>query len=158
LWRWLIRGLVVVLLLWPGAGPYAQTGADQILRACREETATRLKIADKDVVAQPNDAQEQQEGSQLLKWFAASGAQGECRYDNGRLASWNITRKGRRFDAGAACTAAVAKLHRMRPEDVEIIDLEKRSQTASILSWMTYQGETGKCIATQSRIESVEKD
>jgi hypothetical protein len=46
----------------------------------------------------------------------------------------------------------------MRPEDVDIIDIEKRSQTASILSWMTYQGQTGKCRATRSRIDSVERD
>ena len=157
-WRWPIRGLVVVLLLWPGAGSYAQTRADQMLRACREETATRLKIAEKDVVAQPGDAQEQREGGQLFTWFATNGAQGECRYENGRVASWDITRKARRFDAESACIAAVAKLYRMRPEDVDIIDIEKRSQTASILSWITYQGHAGKCRATQSRIESVERD
>jgi hypothetical protein len=156
--RWLICGVFFVALLWPRAVPHAQTGVDQALRACRQETATRLRIAEKDVVAQPGGAQEQQEGGQLFTWFATSGAKGECRYENGRVASWDITRRGRRFEAESACIAAVAKLYRMRPEDVDIIDIEKRSQTASILSWMTYQGQMGKCRATQSRIESVERD
>jgi hypothetical protein len=156
--RWLICGVFFVALLWPGAMLHAQPGADQALRACRQETATRLKIAEKDVVVQPDGAQEQQEGGQLFTWFAAGGAKGECKYENGRVASWETTRKGRGFEAESACIAAVAKLYRMRPEDVDIIDLEKRSQTASILSWMTYQGHTGKCRATQSRIESVERD
>jgi hypothetical protein len=156
--RWLIYGVFFVALLWPRAMLHAQTGADQALGACRRETATRLKIAEKDVVAQPGGAQEQPEGGQLFTWFATNGAKGECRYENGRVASWDITRKARRFEAESACTAAVAKLYRMRPEDVDIIDIEKRSQTASILSWMTYQGHTGKCRATQSRIDSIEKD
>jgi hypothetical protein len=156
--RWPFGSAMFVLLVWPTIGLFAQADAKEALRACSEETAMRLKISDKDVVAQPSDAQTQQEGGTLLRWFTAGGAQGECRYENSRLTSWTITRKGRRFNAEEACAAAVAKLQRMRPEDVEVVDSEKRSQTTSTLFWTTYQGDTGKCLARQNRIESVERD
>ncbi len=156
-WR-AIGGAVFALSLWPTAALYAQTTLDQTVRACRQETATRLKIADDDVRVQPSEIPEEQEGGPLLNWFTASGALGQCRFQNGRLASWTTTRKGRSFNPEAACAAAVAKIERVRPQDVEIVDLEKRSQRTSTLLWQTYQGVTGKCVARQNRIESVERD
>ena len=156
-WR-AIGGAAFILSLWPTAALYAQATLDQTVRACRQETVTRLKVADDDVVVQPSDIPEEQEGSPPLNWFTTGGAQGQCRFQNGRLASWTITRKGRSFDPEAACAAAVAKIERVRPQDVEIIDLEKRSQRTSTLLWTTYQGVTGKCVARQNRIESIERD
>ena len=156
-WR-AICGGAFILSLWPTAAPYAQATLDQTVRACRQETATRLKVADDDVIVQPGDIPEEQEGGPPLNWFTTGGAQGQCRFQNGRLASWTITRKGRSFDPEAACAAAVAKIERVRPQDVEIIDLEKRSQRTSTLLWTTYQGVTGKCVARQNRIESIERD
>jgi hypothetical protein len=150
-------GGAFVLSLWPTAALHAQAASDQILRACRQETATRLKIADDDVTAQPSVTRDEQEGP-LLDWFTGSGAQGQCRFKDGRLALWTITRKGRSFDAAVACAGAVAKKERLRPQDVDIVDVEKRSQTSSVLFWQTYQGYTGKCVTRQNQIESVERD
>lgn len=158
-WRWrAIGGAAFVLSLWPTAALYAQVTLDQTVRACRQETATRLKVTDDDVVVQPGDIPEEQAGGPPLNWFTTSGAQGQCRFQNGRLASWTTTRKGRSFDPEAACVSAVAKMERVRPQDVDIIDLEKRSQRTSTLLWTTYQGVTGKCVARQNRIESIERD
>ena len=153
---WLIGG-ALVLSLWPTASLYAQATSDQILRACRRETATRLKMAEDDVVAQRSVTPDEQEGP-LVDWFTGSGAQGQCRFQDGRLASWTLSRKGRSFDAAIACAGAVAKMERLRPQDVDIVDVEKRSQTSSVLFWQTYQGYSGKCVARQNRIESVERD
>jgi hypothetical protein len=153
---WLIGG-ALVLSLWPTAALHAQATSDQILRACRQETATRMKIADDDVTAQPSVTPDEQQGP-LVDWFTGSGAQGQCKFKDGRLASWTLSRKGRSFDAAVACAGAVAKMERLRPQDVDIVDVEKRSQTSSVLFWTTYQGFTGKCVARQNRIESVEKD
>ena len=155
--RCLVVGVALVPLLWP-AILYAQSATEQVLRACRAETATRLKISDKEVIAQPSEMAEQREGGLLVKWFTPSGAQGECRYENDRLASWMVTRKGRPFNAEAACAAAVAKQQRVRPGDVEIVDTETRGQTSTTVFWTTYQGETGKCLTSQNRIISVERD
>jgi hypothetical protein len=149
-------GCAVVLSLWPTA-VYAQAASDQMARMCRRETAARLKIAEDDVIAQPSQTREQQEGP-LLDWFTGSGARGQCKFQDGRLASWILSHKGRSFDAAAACAGEVAKKERLRPRDVDIVDEEKRSQTSSVLFWQTYQGYTGKCITRQNRIESVERD
>lgn len=153
--RALIGG-ALVLSLWPTV-VHAQAASEQMMQVCRRETAARLKIAEDDVVAQPSVTPEQQEGP-LVDWFTGSGAQGQCKFRDGRLASWILGRKGRSFDAAVACAGAVAKIERLRPQDVDIVDVEKRSQTSSVLFWQTYQGYTGKCVARQNRIESVERD
>jgi hypothetical protein len=90
-----------------------------------------------------------------LEWYA-NGAEGRCGYGGDRLVSWAILRKGRQFDASSACATAVARMTRKRPADVDVTE-EEKSATTSTLSWVTYQGETGKCIASEGRIR-VEKD
>lgn len=91
-----------------------------------------------------------------LEWDAGNGAAGSCGYGGNRLVSWTVARKARQFDAEAACAAAVAKLTRKRPADVDVVE-EEKTATTSTLSWVTYQGEAGKCIASEGRIR-IEKD
>ena len=158
----LSRAAVVAALAAPAQGALAADQAQDAINGCRAETAARLRVAERDVTVERAEPRSRQAHDGLrdspLHWSTARGDEGTCSYRHGRVASWTADHKAPRLDDETACISAVARLVKKRAEDVDIVDVEKNTQTSSTVYWSTYQGETGTCTAAEGRIKRVDRD
>ena len=155
----LSRAAVVAALAAPAQGvALAADQAQDAINGCRAETAARLRVAERDVTVERDEQGPRRGHDRPLRWSTARGDEGTCSYQHGRVASWTADHKAPRLDDETACISAVARLVKKRAEDVDIVDVEKNTQTSSTVYWSTYQGETGTCTAAEGRIKRVDRD